>query len=91
MNALDNAIRKALEKFYPQLNDMELIDYKVRVLAGPESGTASAVRVSIELKNGTRSWGTVGAGTDIIAASLRALVDGYSYALLVATRELGPT
>jgi 2-isopropylmalate synthase len=91
VHALDSALRRAVIGFYPELSSVELADYKVRVLAGPESGTASAVRVSIELKNGTRSWGTVGAGTDIIAASLRALVDGYSYALLVATRELGPT
>ncbi len=81
VNALDNAMRKALEKFYPQLKEMSLLDYKVRVL--PVSpGTGAKVRVLIESSDGTDKWGTVGMSTDIIEASWQALVDGICYKLL---------
>ncbi len=81
VNALDNAIRKALETFYPQLKDMSLVDYKVRVL--PDSpGTAAKVRVLIESKDQKDKWGTVGVSHDIIEASWQALVDGICYKLL---------
>ena len=81
VNALDNAIRKALETFYPQLKDMSLVDYKVRVL--PDSpGTGARVRVLIESKDKKDKWGTVGVSHDIIEASWQALVDGICYKLL---------
>ncbi|HBD09697.1 MAG TPA: citramalate synthase, partial [Syntrophobacteraceae bacterium] len=78
VNALDKALRKALEKFYPQLKEMELSDYKVRVLPGTP-GTASQVRVLIESQDATNSWRTVGVSHDIIEASWQALVDSIDY------------
>jgi len=75
VNALDRALRKALEGFYPSLGSLRLTDYKVRVLAGPETGTASVVRVHVETTDGERTWGTVGAHSNIIDASYQALLD----------------
>lgn len=80
VNALDNAIRKALERFYPQLKEMELVDYKVRVLTAGE-GTAARVRVLIESSDGLERWGTVGVSENIIEASWQALVDSIDYKL----------
>ncbi|MBW1975431.1 MAG: citramalate synthase [Deltaproteobacteria bacterium] len=80
VNALDNALRKALERFYPQIKEMELVDYKVRVLPG-RHGTASRVRVLIESSDGRDTWGTVGVSHDIIEASWQALVDSITYKL----------
>ena len=82
VNALDNAIRKALEKFYPQLKDMELVDYKVRVLSSGEEGTGAKVRVLIESSDNHDKWGTVGLSENIIEASWQALVDSINYKLL---------
>lgn len=81
VSALDAALRKALVDIYPQLADVRLSDYKVRILDS-ESGTSAAVRVLIDTKNGTRQWGTVGASPNIIEASWRALSDSLEYALL---------
>ncbi|MGQ9532679.1 MAG: citramalate synthase [Desulfotomaculales bacterium] len=81
VNALDNALRKALEQFYPAVREMQLTDYKVRVLNG-EQGTEAVVRVLIETGDGERSWGTVGVSTNIIEASWQALVDSIAYGLL---------
>jgi 2-isopropylmalate synthase len=81
VNALDNAIRKALEKFYPQLKDMELVDYKVRVISAGE-GTAARVRVLILSGDGADRWGTVGMSENIVEASWQALVDSINYKLL---------
>jgi len=81
VGALDNAIRKALEKFYPELKEVRLLDYKVRVLAAG-AGTASKVRVLIESGDAHRTWGTVGVSENIIEASWRALVDSIEYKLL---------
>ena len=78
VNALDNALRKALEKFYPDLKDMELSDYKVRVLPGLD-GTGARVRVLIESHDGSDHWGTVGVSHDILEASWQALVDSINY------------
>ncbi|MBI5197232.1 MAG: citramalate synthase, partial [Nitrospirae bacterium] len=86
VNALDHALRKALEKFYPSLRDMHLVDYKVRVLTG-RSGTASRVRVLIESADKTRGWGTVGVSENIIEASWHALVDSIEYKLLKDEEE----
>jgi 2-isopropylmalate synthase len=81
VNALDVALRKALEKFYPELRDMHLVDYKVRVLGG-ESGTATKVRVLLENADATGRWGTVGVSANILEASYQALVDAIRYKLL---------
>jgi 2-isopropylmalate synthase len=81
VNALDNALRKALEKFYPELRQVHLIDYKVRVLTGGE-GTASRVRVLIETGDRHDRWGTVGVSENIIEASWQALTDSITYKLL---------
>ena len=81
VNALDKALRKALEVFYPELKEMHLTDYKVRVL-NPEEATAAKVRVLIETTDGKDIWTTVGVSTDIIEASCIALVDSIEYKLL---------
>jgi 2-isopropylmalate synthase len=81
VNALDNALRKALEKFYPQLREMRLLDYKVRVLPAGK-GTASVTRVLIESGDKSSRWGTVGVSDNIIAASYQALVDALMYKLV---------
>jgi 2-isopropylmalate synthase len=81
VNALDNALRKALVRFYPSLKDMELIDYKVRVLSG-EYGTGAKVRVLVESKDQHSRWGTVGVSVNIIEASWQALVDSINYKLM---------
>ncbi|MDY6851992.1 MAG: citramalate synthase [Thermodesulfobacteriota bacterium] len=82
VNALDNAIRKALEKFYPELAGMRLEDYKVRVLPAGIRGTGAKVRVLIESGDKEDKWGTVGVSHDIIEASWQALVDSINYKLL---------
>ena len=81
VNAIDNALRKALEKFYPQLKDVKLLDYKVRVLTAGV-GTRAKVRVLIESGDETHKWGTVGVSENIIEASWQALVDSIEYKLL---------
>ncbi len=81
VNALDKALRKALERFYPQLKEIQLTDYKVRVLDS-QNATAAKVRVLIETKNGTSSWNTVGVSSDVVDASWKALVDSITYHLL---------
>ncbi|MCK4603514.1 MAG: citramalate synthase, partial [Deltaproteobacteria bacterium] len=86
VNALDNAIRKALEKFYPQLKEMTLQDYKVRVLPG-SPGTEAKVRVLIESRDQHDKWGTVGLSNDIIDASWQALVDAICFKLLKSEKE----
>ena len=80
INALDTALRKALSVFYPELNHVRLIDYKVRVLTGLDA-TASVVRVLIESSDGETSWTTIGVSSDIIAASWQALTDSIEYIL----------
>jgi len=80
VNALDAALRKALTPIYPQLADFHLADYKVRILDG-EHGTAATTRVLIDTRNGSRRWSTVGASTNIIEASWRALADSVEYGL----------
>ena len=86
VNALDNALRKALEKFYPQLREVKLLDYKVRVLAA-NKGTASKVRVLIESGDHKEKWGTVGVSPNIMEASWQALADGIEYKLLPKERR----
>jgi 2-isopropylmalate synthase len=74
VNALDNALRKALTEVYPEIKDMHLTDYKVRVLDGKD-GTAAKVRVLIQSADSTGKWDTVGVSENIIEASWQALVD----------------
>jgi 2-isopropylmalate synthase len=82
VNALDHALRKSLEKFYPQLREVKLLDYKVRVLAA-NRGTESKVRVLIESGDHKDKWGTVGVSENIIEATWQALADSIEYKLLV--------
>jgi 2-isopropylmalate synthase len=80
VNALDNALRKALEKFYPRIKEVKLHDYKVRVLPSGH-GTASAIRVLIESGDKETRWGTVGVSDNIIDASYQALLDSIEFKL----------
>ncbi|MEX2542635.1 MAG: citramalate synthase [Trueperaceae bacterium] len=82
VNALDRALTKALSRFYPSVGELRLVDYKVRVLDGTQTGTAAVVRVQLEITDGHDSWGTVGASSDIIDASYEALLDAIEYKLL---------
>ncbi len=81
VNAIDHALRKALDKFYPELKQVGLHDYKVRVLTAGK-GTAAKVRVLIESGDDEKRWGTVGVSENIIDASYQALVDSIEYKLL---------
>lgn len=80
VNALDNALRKALEKFYPKLKEVKLLDYKVRVLPAGQ-GTASSIRVLIESGDKEGRWGTVGVSSNVIEASYQALIDSIEFKL----------
>ena len=86
VNALDQALRRALTKFYPALKQVELLDYKVRVLSSGE-GTGAVVRVLIESGDGKDRWGTVGVSHDLIEASWQALVDSIDYKLYKDARH----
>jgi len=81
VNAMDNAIRKGLIEFFPELADVRLVDYKVLVINGKE-GTGAKVRVLIESSDKTDSWGTVGVSANIIEASWIALIDSINYKLM---------
>ncbi|MGL4172564.1 MAG: citramalate synthase [Actinomycetota bacterium] len=80
VNALDRALRQALEPAYPQLRLMELIDFRVRILDSAH-GTDAITRVLIETSDGMTSWSTVGVGPNVVEASWEALVDGITYGL----------
>jgi len=80
VNALDRALRTALEKTYPGLADMELIDFKVRIVEGAH-GTGAVTRVLVETSDGTSTWDTIGVDENIIAASWQALEDAVTYGL----------
>jgi 2-isopropylmalate synthase len=80
VNALDGALRKALLPFYPRLAEMQLVDYKVRVV-NARAGTAARVRVVIESRDAGDVWGTVGVSENVIEASWLALVDSFEYKL----------
>jgi len=85
VNALDEALRKALLQFYPSLAAVKLIDYKVRILE-ESTGTESQVRVLIDSSDGVEGWTTVGSSTNIIEASWLALADSVEYWLLKQNR-----
>jgi len=80
VHALDHALRKALEDFYPNLREMALLDYKVRIL-DESKATAAKTRVLITSGDGNDTWGTVGVADNIIEASWQALVDSVEYKL----------
>jgi 2-isopropylmalate synthase len=80
VNALDGALRKALERHYPRLREMQLVDYKVRVI-NARAGTAARVRVVIESTDQSSVWGTVGVSENVIEASWLALIDSFEYKL----------
>jgi 2-isopropylmalate synthase len=81
VHALDNALRLALERVYPSLAELELVDFKVRILEGAH-GTGAVVRVLVETSDGTREWDTVGVHENIIEASWQALADAVTYGLV---------
>ena len=80
VNALDSALRKALAPSYPAVTRIRLVDYRVRILDG-QSATAATTRVLIDSTDGARRWSTVGAGTDILAASWAALADSFEFGI----------
>ncbi|HXH71471.1 MAG TPA: citramalate synthase [Mariprofundaceae bacterium] len=86
INAMDKALRSALMDFYPQLADMRLTDFKVRVLSTKEA-TQAAVRVLIESTDGRKKWGTVGVSTDVLDAAYQALVDAIEFKLFAGHVE----
>ncbi|QKW52596.1 citramalate synthase [Streptomyces buecherae] len=86
VNALDRALRVGLERIYPHLAGLELVDYKVRILEG-RHGTESTTRVLVSTSDGRGEWATVGVGDNVIAASWEALEDAYTYGLLRAGVE----
>jgi 2-isopropylmalate synthase len=88
VNAMDLALRKAILQFYPRLDRVNLVDYKVRILDS-NSATAATVRVLIDSTDGERTWSTVGASTNIIEASWIALADSVEYFLLTDTERNG--
>ncbi len=80
VNALDHALRKALMKFYPQIAEMHLVDFKVRIVEGSE-GTAAKVKVLLDSSDGQEMWSTIGVSENVIEASWQALVDSIQYKL----------
>jgi 2-isopropylmalate synthase len=86
VNALDTALRRALIRFFPYIQEVHLLDYKVRVLGGPK-GSAASVRVLIESGDERERWGTVGVSHNVIEASWQALVDSFEYRLYRAQRD----
>jgi 2-isopropylmalate synthase len=81
VNALDKALRQALERVHPQLASFELVDYKVRILEGAH-GTGAVTRVLVRTSDGATEWDTVGVDENVIAASWQALEDAYTFGLM---------
>jgi 2-isopropylmalate synthase len=81
VNALDRALRKSVARIYPRLSQLQLTDYKVRIMAGKQ-GTDAVTRVLIETSDGDREWTTVGVHGNVIEASWLALHDAVRYGLL---------
>ena len=81
VNAIDKALRNGLEKLYPELKELELTDYKVRILEG-RLGTGAVTRVLVETSDGNGEWSTIGVHENVIAASAMALEDALTYGLL---------
>ncbi|MFW5882927.1 MAG: citramalate synthase [Verrucomicrobiota bacterium] len=83
IDALDHALRKALETNFPQIQTVSLVDYKVRILDSGQGGTDAIIRVHVESADGHQTWGTVGASDNIIDASWQALRDSMEYKILL--------
>jgi 2-isopropylmalate synthase len=88
VDALDHALRKALEPHFPAMAAIHLTDYKVRIL-NSDAGTSATTRVLIDMSDGEHEWSTVGASKNIIEASLQALVDGLEYGLALGAGRDG--
>jgi 2-isopropylmalate synthase len=88
VDALDHALRSALVRFYPQIKDVFLTDYRVRIL-DPEEHTAAKTRVLIESSDGQETWSTVGVSENIIEASWEALVDSVEYKMFLEEERAG--
>ena len=80
-SAIDNALRKSLESSFPELRDLELTDYKVRILEG-RLGTGAITRVLVQTSDGEAEWSTIGVHENVIAASAMALEDAVTFGLL---------
>jgi hypothetical protein len=89
VNALDTALRRGLRRFYPRIEEVRLLDYKVRVLGSGE-GSAAPVRVLIESGDGEDRWGTVGVSLNVIEASWQALVDSFEYKIYKDAKPAAP-
>lgn len=89
VNALDNALRKALIPTFPEIENFHLVDYKVRILDG-QNATGATTRVLIDTQNGKRRWSTVGASANIIEASWLALADSFEYGLIARPAQTDP-
>jgi len=81
VNALDNALRTAVSQIYPELVNLKLTDYKVRILEGVK-GTDAVTRVLVETTNGQREWTTIGVHENVIAASWQALDDAVHFGMI---------
>jgi 2-isopropylmalate synthase len=88
VNALDKALRMAIERRFPEVHDIHLINYSVRIL-DEDRGTAATTRVLIDSSNGHDHWGSVGVGVNVVEASWEALVDSISYGLLRGSEGAG--
>ena len=86
VNALDSALRQAIATKYPHLSDIELVNYKVRIL-DEAKGTGAVTRVLLDASDGEDSWGTVGVSENIIEASWEALVDSIEYGMVRSQKQ----
>ena len=86
VSALDHALRKALEKDFPYVNEIRLTDFKVRILES-NLGTDAITRVHVESTDGEQTWGTVGVSDNVITASWEALIDSVSYKIQLASEK----
>jgi 2-isopropylmalate synthase len=86
VNALDKALRRAIERKFPEVHDIHLVNYSVRIL-DEDKGTAATTRVLIDSSDGRGNWGSVGVGVNVVEASWEALVDSISYGLLCRMAE----
>ena len=86
VNALDRALRDAIAEMHPRLGDIDLVNYKVRII-DEHKGTAAVTRVLIDASDGKDTWGTIGVSENIIEASWEALVDSLDYAVQTARED----
>jgi 2-isopropylmalate synthase len=89
VNALDRALRDAIADLYPRLRDIELVNYKVRII-DEHKGTGAVTRVLIDASDGDETWGTIGVSENIIESSWEALVDSLEYAMQGRKRPAAP-